>query len=122
MPNCPQCGEEVDSNGLAGLCPQCLILGAFERSAGADEYRTQTSDGKRMKVEQRLELVLAACRAVQHAHHKGVIHRDLKPSNVLVMEQEGAPVPKVIDFGIAKATDQWAVEATLLTQFGQMVG
>jgi eukaryotic-like serine/threonine-protein kinase len=62
------------------------------------------------------------CRAVQHAHQKGVIHRDLKPSNVLVMEQEGAAVPKVIDFGIAKATDQWAVENTLLTQFGQMVG
>ena len=62
------------------------------------------------------------CRAVQHAHQKGVIHRDLKPSNVLVMEQEGTPVPKVIDFGIAKATDQWAVETTLLTQFGQMVG
>jgi len=55
-------------------------------------------------------------------HQKGVIHRDLKPSNVLVMEQEGTPVPKVIDFGIAKATDQWAVENTLLTQFGQMVG
>jgi eukaryotic-like serine/threonine-protein kinase len=51
-----------------------------------------------------------------------VIHRDLKPSNVLVMEHEGTPVPKVIDFGIAKATDQWAVEKTLLTQFGQMVG
>ena len=62
------------------------------------------------------------CRAVQHAHQKGVIHRDLKPSNVLVMEQDGAPVPKVIDFGIAKATDKWAVENTLLTQFGQMVG
>jgi eukaryotic-like serine/threonine-protein kinase len=62
------------------------------------------------------------CRAVQHAHQKGVIHRDLKPSNVLVMQQEGAPLPKVIDFGIAKATDQWAVEKTLLTQFGQMVG
>src|SRR5205085_2903276 len=53
---------------------------------------------------------------------KGVIHRDLKPSNVLVMEQDGAPVPKVIDFGIAKATDKWAVENTLLTQFGQIVG
>jgi Flp pilus assembly protein TadD len=62
------------------------------------------------------------CRAVQHAHQKGVIHRDLKPSNVLVTEQEGTPIPKVIDFGIAKATDQWAVETTLLTQFGQMVG
>ena len=83
---------------------------------------TQYCDGKRMTIGQRLELFLAVCRAVQHAHQKGVIHRDLKPSNVLVMEQEGAPVPKVIDFGIAKATDQWAVENTLLTQFGQMVG
>jgi serine/threonine protein kinase len=51
-----------------------------------------------------------------------VIHRDLKPSNVLVTEQDGEPVPKVIDFGIAKATDKWAVENTLLTQFGQIVG
>jgi serine/threonine protein kinase/tetratricopeptide (TPR) repeat protein len=83
---------------------------------------TQYCDGKRMPVGQRLELFLATCRAIQHAHLKGVVHRDLKPSNVLVMEQEGAPVPKVIDFGIAKATDQWAVANTLLTQFGQMVG
>ncbi len=83
---------------------------------------TQYCDGKRMTIGQRLQLFLAVCRAVQHAHQKGVIHRDLKPSNVLVMEQEGTPVPKVIDFGIAKATEQWAVENTLLTQFGQMVG
>jgi eukaryotic-like serine/threonine-protein kinase len=83
---------------------------------------TQYCDSKRMTIGDRLELFLAVCRAVQHAHQKGVIHRDLKPSNVLVMEQESAPVPKVIDFGIAKATDQWAVEKTLLTQFGQMVG
>jgi hypothetical protein len=75
-----------------------------------------------MTVGQRLALFLAVCRAVQHANQKGVIHRDLKPSNVMVMEQDGAPVPKVIDFGIAKATDQWAVENTLLTEFGQMVG
>ncbi len=79
-------------------------------------------DRVRMTVSDRLQLFLAVCRAVQHAHHKGVIHRDLKPSNVLVKDQEGAPLPKVIDFGIAKATDQWAVENTLLTQFGQMVG
>jgi serine/threonine protein kinase len=79
-------------------------------------------DEKGMTIAHRLELFLAVCRAVQHAHLKGVIHRDLKPSNVLVMEQDGTPVPKVIDFGIAKATDQWAVESTLLTQFGQMVG
>ena len=83
---------------------------------------TQYCDRKRMAISQRLELFLSVCRAVQHAHQKGVIHRDLKPSNVLVMEQEEEPVPKVIDFGIAKATDQWAVEKTLLTQFGQMVG
>ena len=83
---------------------------------------TQYCDDKRMTVGRRLELFLAVCRAVQHAHQKGVIHRDLKPSNVLVTEQEGTPLPKVIDFGIAKATDKWAVENTLLTQFGQMVG
>ena len=75
-----------------------------------------------MTTRERLALFLAVCRAVQHAHQKGVIHRDLKPSNVLVTEQDGAPVPKVIDFGIAKATDKWAVENTLLTQFGQIVG
>ena len=83
---------------------------------------TQYCDIKRMTIGDRLELFLAVCRAVQHAHQKGVIHRDLKPPNVLVMEQEGVPVSKVIDFGIAKATDQWAVANTLVTQFGQMVG
>ena len=83
---------------------------------------TQYCDRKRMTTKERLALFLAVCRAVQHAHQKGVIHRDLKPSNVLVTEQDGAPVPKVIDFGIAKATDKWAVENTLLTQFGQIVG
>src|SRR5271169_6644120 len=227
MPSCPQCGAELDSGGLAGLCPKCLIQGAFESSMGVDEsgattvdipnvaaadddfgrYHilrplgeggmgavylaeqrepirryvalkvvklgmdtnqvlarfanerqalavmdhpniarildagatsrgrpyfvmeyieglpiTQYCDGKRMTVGDRLDLFLAVCRAVQHAHQKGVIHRDLKPSNVLVTEKDGAPLPKVIDFGIAKATDQWAVEKTLLTEFGQMVG
>ncbi len=227
MPNCPQCGAELDSGDPAGLCPKCLILGAFESSVGAEDSETQTidtaaaaagdddfgryqivrplgeggmgtvylaeqrdpirrlvalkvvklgmdtaqvlarfdnerqalammdhpniaqifdagatgkgrpyfvmeyiegapitqyCDRKRMTTRERLALFLAVCRAVQHAHQKGVIHRDLKPSNVLVTEQDGAPVPKVIDFGIAKATDKWAVESTLLTQFGQIVG
>ncbi len=227
MPDCPKCGAEFDSDGPAGLCPKCLIQGAFDSSVGADESKPQTIDTetaaagaddfgryqivrpigeggmgtvylaeqrdpirrcvalkviklgmdtsqvlarfakerqalammdhpniarifdagatpkgrpyfvmeyiegvpitqycdvKRMTVGQRLEVFLAVCRAVQHAHQKGVIHRDLKPSNVLVMEQEGRPLPKVIDFGIAKATGQKAVENTLLTQFGQMVG
>ena len=83
---------------------------------------TQYCDARRMPIRQRLELFLAVCSAVQHAHQKRVIHRDLKPSNVLVMERDGVAIPKVIDFGIAKATDQWAVERTLLTEFGQMVG
>ena len=83
---------------------------------------TQYCDDKRMTIGHRLELFLAVCHAVQHAHQKAVIHRDLKPSNVMVMDQDGTPVPKVIDFGIAKATDKWAVENTLLTEFGQMVG
>ena len=226
MPNCPQCGAELESDDPAGLCPTCLIQGALG-VLGADEFRTETvgtataaardedfgryqiiqplgeggmgtvylaeqlepirrrvalkvvklgmdtaqvlarfdnerqalammdhpniaqifdagattkgrpyfvmeyiegapitqyCDRKRMTTKERLALFLAVCRAVQHAHQKGVIHRDLKPSNVLVMEQDGAPIPKVIDFGIATATDKWAVEKTLLTQFGQIVG
>ena len=83
---------------------------------------TQYCDSKRLTTKDRLTLFLSVCRAVQHAHGKAVVHRDLKPSNVLVTEQDGAPLPKVIDFGIAKATDKWAVENTLLTQFGQIVG
>jgi eukaryotic-like serine/threonine-protein kinase len=227
MPNCPQCEAELGSDDPAGLCPKCLIQGAFDSSAGAGESRTQTidtgaaaagnddfgryhilrplgeggmgtvylaeqrepihrcvalkvvklgmdtsqvlarfanerqalammdhpniarifdagatakgrpyfvmeyidgvpithyCDHQRMTTRERLALFLAVCRAVQHAHQKGMIHRDLKPSNVLVTEQDGAPVPKVIDFGIAKATDKWAVENSLLTQFGQIVG
>src|SRR5262245_42252659 len=227
MPNCPQCGEQSGAADPAGLCPKCLILGAFDTSIGAEETATQTietassaagdydfgryqilrsvgeggmgtvymaeqvepirrrvalkvvklgmdtaqvlarfhnerqalaimdhpniaqifdagatskgrsyvvmeyidgapitqyCDRKRMTTKDRIALFLAVCRAVQHAHQKGVIHRDLKPSNVLVGEQDGAPVPKVIDFGIAKATDKWAVENSLLTQFGQIVG
>jgi len=227
MPKCPQCKEELRAGDPAGLCPKCLIQGAFDTSLGADEFETQTidtavaaaddddfgryhivrplgeggmgtvylaeqldpirrqvalkvvklgmdtaqvlarfnnerqalalmdhpniaqifdagatakgrpyfvmeyiegapitqyCDRKRMTTKERLALFQAVCRAVQHAHQKAVIHRDLKPSNVLVTEQDGAPVPKVIDFGIAKATDKWAVEKTLLTQFGQIVG
>ncbi len=226
MPQCPQCETELGSSGPAGLCPKCLILGAFESSvdaesetqtidtaaafAGDDDFGryhiirplgeggmgcvylaeqlkpirrnvalkvvklgmdtaqvlarfnnerqalammdhpniaqifdagatskgrpyfvmeyiegapiTQYCDRNRMTTKERLALFLAVCRAVQHAHQKGVIHRDLKPSNVLVTEQDGAPIPKVIDFGIAKATDKRAIETTLLTQFGQIIG
>ncbi|MDX2037544.1 MAG: tetratricopeptide repeat protein [Isosphaeraceae bacterium] len=67
---------------------------------------TEYCDRKRMTVEQRLELFVSVCQAVQHAHQKGIIHRDLKPSNVLVAEVDGRPTPKVIDFGVAKATER----------------
>src|SRR5215469_873398 len=215
MPNCPQCGEELRSGDPAGLCPNCLIQGAFDTSLDGEESGTETiraapaaatdddfgrytilralgeggmgtvylaeqlepirrsvalkvvklgmdtaqvlarfnnerqalammdhpniaqifdagatakgrpyfvmeyiegasitqyCDSERMSTKDRLTLFLAVCRAIQHAHQKGVIHRDLKPSNVLVTEQDGKPVPKLIDFGIAKATDKWAVE------------
>ena len=63
-------------------------------------------DQKRLTVHARLELFVAVCQAVQHAHQKGIIHRDLKPGNVLVTEVDGRPTPKVIDFGVAKATEQ----------------
>jgi serine/threonine protein kinase/tetratricopeptide (TPR) repeat protein len=225
--HCSQCGTVLDVGDLGGLCPKCLVHGAFDSSVGAGEARadgasrtiaaaddgdfgryrivrplgeggmgtvylaaqhdpirrevalkvvklgmdtsqvlarfanerqalaildhpniarifdagatskgrpyfvmeyipgeaiTDYCDGKRMPIGERLELFLTVCRGVQHAHQKGVIHRDLKPSNVLVMERDGSPLAKVIDFGIAKATDRWAIEKTLLTQFGQLVG
>src|SRR5262249_14979388 len=71
---------------------------------------------------ERLELFANVCRAVQHAHQKGIIHRDLKPSNVLVTLQDGTPLVKVIDFGVAKALGQQLTDRTLFTGFAQLVG
>ena len=73
-------------------------------------------------LDDRLELFVLVCQAVQHAHQKGIIHRDLKPSNVLVTLHDGVPVPKVIDFGVAKATGQSLTDKTLFTGFAQLVG
>jgi serine/threonine protein kinase len=67
---------------------------------------TQYCEERRLTLEQRLRLFVSVCRAVQHAHQKGIIHRDIKPSNVLVANQDGKDIPKIIDFGIAKATQQ----------------
>ncbi|MEO1246534.1 MAG: serine/threonine-protein kinase [Pseudomonadota bacterium] len=83
---------------------------------------TDYCDAKRLDTAQRLELFLAVCAGVQHAHQKGIIHRDLKPGNVLVTEEDGKPVPKIIDFGIAKATAQHSVEKSLFTQVGMLIG
>src|SRR5947209_5396024 len=84
---------------------------------------TDYCDQNNLTTQQRLELFIQICRAIQHAHQKGIIHRDIKPSNVLVTLRDGAPVPKVIDFGIAKATtDQPLTDKTLFTQFEMFVG
>ena len=83
---------------------------------------TQFCDEQRLTPRERLELFVPVCQAVQHAHQKGIIHRDLKPSNVLVALYDGQPVPKVIDFGVAKATGPKLTEQTLFTEFGPVVG
>ena len=83
---------------------------------------TEYCDEHNLDMRQRLELFASVCRGVQHAHQKGIIHRDLKPSNILVAEYDHDAVPKVIDFGVAKATSQQLTEKTLFTQFGQVVG
>ena len=83
---------------------------------------TDYCDENELTIRQRLELFVAVCQAVHHAHQKGIIHRDLKPSNVMVTLYDGQPTPKVIDFGIAKAIDAPLTERTFFTHFGQMVG
>ena len=83
---------------------------------------TKYCDENRLPVEERLRLFMMVCHAVQHAHQKGVIHRDLKPSNILVTLHDGVPVPKVIDFGIAKAVKSRLTEKTLFTQFHAFIG
>ena len=83
---------------------------------------TDYCDTHRLDTKARLELFLQVCEGVQHAHQKGIIHRDLKPSNVLVAVQDDKPVPKIIDFGVAKATAQRLTERTVYTELGQLIG
>jgi serine/threonine protein kinase/tetratricopeptide (TPR) repeat protein len=83
---------------------------------------TRYCDEHQLTPRQRLELFFPVCQAIQHAHQKGIIHRDLKPSNVLVALYDGKPVPKVIDFGVAKAAGQSLTDKTLVTGFGAIVG
>src|SRR6516225_6754924 len=83
---------------------------------------TEYCDQHQVAVRQRLELYLHVCQAVQHAHQKGIIHRDIKPSNVLVMSQDGTPLVKVIDFGVAKSIGQQLTDKTVYTQLVQLIG
>ena len=83
---------------------------------------TKYCDDNHLTPRERLELFVPVCNAIQHAHQKGIIHRDIKPSNVMVTLYDGKPVPKVIDFGVAKAAGPRLTDKTLFTEFGQVVG
>jgi serine/threonine protein kinase len=83
---------------------------------------TDYCDQNKLSTKERLALFIKVCQAIQHAHQKGIIHRDIKPSNILVTLHDGVPVPKVIDFGIAKATEGHLTDATVYTQLQQFIG
>jgi serine/threonine protein kinase len=104
----------------AGMTPSGRPYFVMELVRGAPI--TAFCDEKQLSIRERLELFVQVCRAVQHAHQKGIIHRDLKPSNILVTLHDGVPVPKVIDFGVAKATAGALTDRTLYTGVHQLVG
>jgi len=83
---------------------------------------TDYCDKHKLTTQRRLELFVDVCEGVQHAHQKAILHRDLKPSNILVVEVDGKPIPKIIDFGVAKATSQRLTDATMFTQLGAVIG
>ncbi len=83
---------------------------------------TEYCDRERLSIAKRIELFVLVCHAIHHAHQRGIIHRDVKPSNVLVADHDGDPLPKVIDFGVAKATTQQSTDPTLFTAVGQWIG
>lgn len=104
----------------AGATPAGRPYFAMELVRGAPI--TRYCDDGRLPVKERIELVLQACAALQHAHDRGILHRDVKPTNVLVTEIDGKPVVKVIDFGLAKAVNQRLTERTLFTEEGRIIG
>ncbi|HET7294414.1 MAG TPA: tetratricopeptide repeat protein [Vicinamibacteria bacterium] len=115
----------MDHPGIAtvfdgGTTPEGRPFFAMELVRG--EPITTYCDRHRLTTRQRLELFMLVCEGVQHAHQKGIIHRDLKPSNLLVTIQDERPVPKIIDFGVAKATAQHLTERTLFTELGALIG
>ncbi len=104
----------------AGATPEGRPFFVMELVKGV--HLTKFCEEQRLSISERLRLFAAVCQAIQHAHQKGIIHRDIKPGNVLVALYDGHPVPKVIDFGVAKATEQRLTERTLFTHFGAIVG
>jgi WD40 repeat protein/serine/threonine protein kinase len=112
----PNIAKVLDGGETAGGRPYFVM--ELVRGVPITDY----CDQNRVPVRERLDLFVAVCQAVQHAHQKGVIHRDLKPSNVLVTLHDGTPVVKVIDFGVAKATGGRLTDRTVYTQFAQLIG
>src|SRR5208282_2478324 len=104
----------------AGLTPQGQPYFVMEYVPGLPI--TEYCDQHKLNIRQRLDLFIQACDGVQHAHQKAIIHRDLKPANILVVEVDGKPVPRIIDFGLAKATTAPLTDQTLYTRFGQFMG
>ncbi len=104
----------------AGIAEDGRSYFVMEHVAGVSI--TEHCDRQRMGIDERLALFMQVCDAVQHAHQKGIIHRDIKPSNILVSFEEDKSVPKVIDFGVAKALHQRLTEQTLFTERGQLIG
>ena len=112
----PNIARVLDAGATQRGCPYFVM--ELVRGVKLTKY----CDEQRLDLQQRLALFIQVCNAIQHAHQKGIVHRDVKPSNILVTNQDGAPVPKVIDFGVAKATlGQWLADETF-TAHGQFVG
>ncbi len=112
----PHIAKVLDAGATAGGRPY------FVMELVKGERITDYCDKHNLSTRQRLELFVQICQAIQHAHQKGIIHRDIKPSNILVAMQDGVPVPKVIDFGIAKAIEQRLTDKTFVTILGDFVG
>src|SRR5262245_21678253 len=120
----PTSGKSVQSVGLEDSAHPTSVSGRpyFVMELVKGIPITEYCDQNHLTPTQRLELFIPVCLAVQHAHQKGIIHRDLKPSNILVTLHDTKPVPKIIDFGVAKALGQELTDKTLFTGFSQMVG
>ncbi|MCP4455335.1 MAG: protein kinase [Planctomycetes bacterium] len=112
----PNIAKVLDAGATEGGRPYFVM--ELVRGSSITAY----CDQNKLSTRERLGLFVQVCSAVQHAHQKGIIHRDIKPSNIMVTQRDGTPIPKVIDFGIAKATNQRLTEKTVFTRFAQMIG